>query len=83
VATLASVVDFQGPVDLGLSATGLRIEFPGFRRAYVEGTDDPEAELADQERILPALAEGKSCPCRARSPRVTTRSHPIGSPKRR
>ena len=37
-------------------ATGLRIEFPGFRRAYVEGTDDPEAELADQERILPAAA---------------------------
>ena len=62
VATLASVVDFQGPVDLGLSATGLRIEFPGFRRAYVEGTDDPEAELADQERILPALAEGEVVP---------------------
>ncbi len=43
---------------LGLSASGLRIEFAGFRRAYVEGADDPEAELADQERILPPLATG-------------------------
>ncbi len=45
---------------LTLSASGLRIEFPGFRRAYVEGTDDPEAELADQERILPPLVTGES-----------------------
>ncbi len=45
-------------VAVGLTASGLRIEFAGFRRAYVEGTDDPEAELADQERILPALSEG-------------------------
>jgi DNA topoisomerase-1 len=56
---------FDGDVVLGLSATGLRIEFPGFRRAYVEGTDDPEAELADQERILPPLAEGEVVPVRA------------------
>ncbi len=39
-------------------ASGLQIEFAGFRRAYVEGADDPEAELADQERLLPPLAEG-------------------------
>jgi DNA topoisomerase-1 len=45
---------------LALSASGLRIEFPGFRRAYVEGTDDPEAELADQERILPPLVQGEA-----------------------
>ncbi len=43
---------------VGLVASGLRIGFAGFRRAYVEGADDPEAELADQERILPVLAEG-------------------------
>jgi DNA topoisomerase-1 len=61
-ATLADVVDFTGPVDLGLTATGMRIEFPGFRRAYVEGTDDPEAELADQERILPPLTQGEVVP---------------------
>ena len=43
-ATLRDVVGFSGEVLAGLTATGLRIEFPGFRRAYVEGTDDPEAE---------------------------------------
>ncbi len=62
LATLSNVTDFSGDVDVALAATGLRIEFPGFRRAYVEGTDDPEAELADQERILPALSEGESVP---------------------
>ena len=41
-----------------LRATGQRVVFPGFRRAYVEGSDDPDAELADQERLLPELAEG-------------------------
>src|SRR5664280_96113 len=60
--TLDDVEGYDGDVEAGLSATGLRIEFPGFRRAYVEGTDDPEAELADQERILPALNEGETVP---------------------
>ncbi len=36
-------------------ASGKRIAFPGFLRVYVEGTDDPEAELGDRERILPIL----------------------------
>jgi DNA topoisomerase I len=40
-------------------ATGKTIEFPGFRRAYVEGVDDPEAQLAEQERLLPKLTEGQ------------------------
>ena len=62
VATLSGVTGFAGDIEAGLSATGLRIEFPGFRRAYVEGTDDPEAELADQERILPPLSEGEVVP---------------------
>ena len=57
-AALDGVVGYDGSVAVGLGASGLRIEFPGFRRAYVEGTDDPEAELADQERLLPPLTEG-------------------------
>jgi DNA topoisomerase-1 len=61
-ATLSGIAGLDGRVEAGLSATGLRIEFPGFRRAYVEGTDDPEAELADQERILPPLSEGEVVP---------------------
>ena len=63
-STLVGVVGFSGDTHVGLNATGLRIEFPGFRRAYVEGTDDPEAELADQERILPPLTEGEVVPVR-------------------
>lgn len=44
--------------DCKFRASGKTIDFPGFLRAYVEGFDDPEAELADQERILPKMAEG-------------------------
>jgi DNA topoisomerase I len=39
-------------------ASGKTITFPGFLRAYVEGSDDPEADLAEQERILPKLSVG-------------------------
>src|ERR1700691_2659755 len=60
--TLRGVAGIDGDVAAGLSATGLRLEFPGFRRAYVEGTDDPEGELADQERSLPPLSEGEVVP---------------------
>lgn len=49
---------------LSFVATGKTIEFAGFRRAYVEGSDDPEAELADQERVLPAAKVGDSAKVR-------------------
>jgi len=39
-------------------ARGNTLVFAGFLRAYVEGSDDPEAVLADQEVLLPALAAG-------------------------
>jgi DNA topoisomerase-1 len=45
-------------------ATGRTIEFPGYLRAYVEGADDPEAELEDRETLLPPLAEGDVLACR-------------------
>ncbi len=38
-------------------ATGKVISFYGFLKAYVEGADDPTAELDDRERRLPPLAE--------------------------
>jgi DNA topoisomerase I len=38
--------------------SGKVIQFAGFLRAYVEGSDDPDAELEEQERILPPLAVG-------------------------
>lgn len=46
-------------------ATGRHVEFPGFFRAYVEGVDDPEAALDDQEAALPPLQEGERLACRA------------------
>jgi len=39
------------------TASGTSIEFEGFLRAYVEGSDDPEAELADRETLLPNVKE--------------------------
>lgn len=39
------------------SSHGLTIEFPGFLRAYVEGSDDPEADLSEKEVRLPKLKE--------------------------
>jgi len=41
-----------------LAASGRTITFAGFLRAYVEGSDDPEAALDDQERPLPVMREG-------------------------
>ncbi|MDH6225773.1 type I DNA topoisomerase [Streptomyces sp. MJP52] len=40
------------------SASGKTITFHGFMKAYVEGTDDPNAELDDRERRLPQVSEG-------------------------
>lgn len=39
-------------------ANGKKILFPGFFRAYVEGSDDPDAALENQEIFLPELNEG-------------------------
>ncbi len=41
-------------------ANGRVIAFPGYRRAYVEGSDDPEGDLEGQEKVLPKLAEGQA-----------------------
>lgn len=41
-------------------SSGKTISFPGFLRAYVEGSDDPEADLAEQEKNLPPLKQGDS-----------------------
>jgi len=41
-------------------ASGKRIDFAGFFRAYVEGSDDPEAALEDRDEPLPPLRKGDS-----------------------
>ena len=54
--------------DAEFRATGKRIDFPGFFRAYVEGSDDPEAALENQEVILPLLKVGDRPNCQTLSP---------------
>ncbi len=58
-ATVADGASALAGSEAEFSASGRVISFPGFLRAYVEGEDDPEAELADREVVLPPLAEGQ------------------------
>ena len=60
------------------TATGVRIEFPGFIRVYVEGSDDPDAALEDKETPLPALSEGQILNAR----KVEAQSHETKEPNR-
>ena len=50
--------------DAVFRASGRNVLFPGFFRAYVEGSDDPEAALEDQESPLPPLAVDEEVDCR-------------------
>jgi len=61
VRVLSNGAEFQ--------ATGKTIDFPGFLRVYVEGSDDPEAELADKETLLPPVEEGDSVSCTGLEPK--------------
>jgi len=54
--------------DAVFRASGRRVEFPGFFRAYVEGSDDPEAALEAQESPLPPLVVGEEVDCRELTP---------------
>ena len=56
--TIVAAID-----DARFQVGGKTIEFPGYLRAYVEGKDDPSAELADQETILPDVAVGETLRC--------------------
>lgn len=59
-------------------ASGKRILFPGFFRAYVEGNDDPEAALDDQDSPLPELHQSDSVDCLGTEPK----SHETKPPAR-
>ncbi|MGB3206681.1 MAG: type I DNA topoisomerase [Crinalium sp.] len=54
--------------DAGFRSSGKRIDFPGYLRAYVEGSDDPDAAIEDQEVILPALKKGDRPNCKELEP---------------
>lgn len=79
--TEAKQKQLQVKIESGLAifnATGMTIEFPGFLRAYVEGSDDPEAELAEREVRLPALKVGDILQCK----KLTSTDHETKPPAR-
>ena len=49
--------------DAVFKATGKRIDFPGFFRAYVEGSDNPDAAIENQEVVLPDVKAGDALNC--------------------
>tara|TARA_A100001015_G_scaffold61587_2_gene67821 strand:- start:6230 stop:8788 length:2559 start_codon:yes stop_codon:yes gene_type:complete len=58
------VVEARGDKHVGeFKASGKQVLFPGFFRAYVEGSDDPEAALDSQDSPLPTLDKGQSLDC--------------------
>jgi DNA topoisomerase-1 len=62
-ARITSLVVTLEAAEATFRASGKRIDFPGFLRAYVEGSDDPEAALEDQEVLLPHLEVGDQPAC--------------------
>ena len=58
------------------NASGRIIDFPGYFRAYVEGSDDPDAELADKETVLPKVAQGDILRCVELEPKDHTTQPP-------
>ncbi|MBN2473771.1 MAG: type I DNA topoisomerase [Pirellulales bacterium] len=58
--------------------SGRTIDFPGYLRVYVEGSDDPEARLADQDDVLPSVSVGEVLDCRGLEPK----SHATKPPNR-
>jgi DNA topoisomerase-1 len=66
-------VEGEGTV---FQVSGKTIDFPGFLRAYVEGADDPNAELADKETLLPAVEEGQSVSLKELEPKSHTTQPP-------
>ncbi|MBU6153785.1 MAG: type I DNA topoisomerase [Bdellovibrionales bacterium] len=58
LSVVAKIEAKAGADTVLFNANGSRILFPGFLRAYVEGSDDPEAKLEDREVLLPEMKEG-------------------------
>jgi DNA topoisomerase I len=50
-------------------ANGKVVDFPGYLRVYVEGSDTPEADLAEMDVILPPLEVGDPLACSKLEPK--------------
>ncbi len=57
---------------------GKTIEFPGYLRAYVEGSDDPESDLAERDIVLPGVTVGETLKCEE----LDLKSHTTQAPNR-
>lgn len=57
-----------GVEDAVFRSSGKRIDFAGYFRAYVEGSDDPDAAIEGQEVVLPKLAVGDHPVCHQLQP---------------
>jgi DNA topoisomerase-1 len=68
-------VDVDGAA---FQVSGKTIEFPGYLRAYVEGSDDPEADLAERDVVLPQVAVGETLTCKD----LEAKSHTTQPPNR-
>ena len=62
--------------DTVFTASGTSILFEGFLRAYVEGSDNPEAEIANKERILPSVSESDPLTAKELDPKTHTTQPP-------
>ena len=51
--------------DMIFKAYGQVIVFPGYMRVYVEGSDNPEEELANKEKILPKMSKDEKLFCKS------------------
>ncbi|MGL4595078.1 MAG: type I DNA topoisomerase [Thermoguttaceae bacterium] len=58
--------------DALFSVSGKSVDFPGYWRAYVEGSDDPDADLADREILLPDVKVGDTLQCLHLTPKSHT-----------
>jgi DNA topoisomerase I len=86
---LRTTIEISATGDSGeqaiFTASGKAIEFAGFRRAYVEGSDDPNAELEEQETLLPTLTVGERIArdgTRVRLTRLDAKGHETSPPAR-
>ncbi|TVR00992.1 MAG: type I DNA topoisomerase [Deltaproteobacteria bacterium] len=67
-----------GDTPVTFRASGKEVRFPGFFRAYVEGSDDPEAALDDQSQLLPSLREADALDAKE----IAAESHETRPPAR-
>jgi DNA topoisomerase-1 len=55
---------------------GKTIDFAGYLRAYVEGSDDPQGDLAEQDTVLPSVEVGEQLDLRELEPKSHTTQPP-------